>query len=180
MDIAELAQHVRHSPSDHEQRWRLAKKLYKNGQYAAAVEHLQIVRQYRDDKLHVVRFLAATFYRLERYQEAADELADAVAQWPEELTLREQWARALRMAGNARRLGFYGFGAAAHILIQVARRQGREVYAFVRAGDSAAMGFARGLGAAWAGGSDETPPQPLDAGGRHQLPAGPAQQTDTL
>ena len=103
MDIAELAQHVRHSPSDHEQRWRLAKKLYKNGQYAAAVEHLQIVRQYRDDKLHVVRFLAATFYRLERYQEAADELADAVAQWPEELTLREQWARALRMAGHRAR-----------------------------------------------------------------------------
>jgi len=71
--------------------------------------------------------------------------------------------RALTMAGDARRLGIYGFGAAAHIVAQVARHQGRECYAFVRSGDEAAAGFARELGCVWAGGSDETPPVPLDA-----------------
>jgi alcohol dehydrogenase, propanol-preferring len=71
--------------------------------------------------------------------------------------------RALSMAGAARRIGLYGFGAAAHIVAQVARHQRREVYAFTRPGDAAAQAFARGLGAAWAGGSDETPPVALDA-----------------
>jgi propanol-preferring alcohol dehydrogenase len=71
--------------------------------------------------------------------------------------------RALRMAGDARRLGFYGFGASAHILIQVARFQGRQVYAFTRPGDRATQEFARTLGAEWAGGSDERPPVDLDA-----------------
>ena len=71
--------------------------------------------------------------------------------------------RALRLAGDARRLGFYGFGSAAHILIQVARHQGREVYAFTRPGDRAGQDFARRLGAVWAGGSDEPAPDPLDA-----------------
>ena len=71
--------------------------------------------------------------------------------------------RTLRLAGKARRLGIYGFGAAAHILVQIARHQGREVYAFTRPGDIAAQDFARGLGAVWAGGSDETPPEKLDA-----------------
>jgi len=71
--------------------------------------------------------------------------------------------RAYRMAGSARRIGLYGFGAAAHILAQVARHQGREVYAFVRPGDEAAMRFARELGVSWAGGSNEAPPEPLDA-----------------
>ena len=69
--------------------------------------------------------------------------------------------RALRMAGDARRLGIYGFGAAAHIVAQVARFQSREFYAFTRSGDSQA--FARTLGAAWAGSADETPPATLDA-----------------
>lgn len=71
--------------------------------------------------------------------------------------------RALRMAGDAERLGLYGFGAAAHIIAQVARFEGRRVHAFVRPGDRAAAKFARDLGAAWAGGSDEIPPEPLDA-----------------
>jgi len=71
--------------------------------------------------------------------------------------------RTLRLASEARRLGIYGFGAAAHILVQIARHQGREVYAFTRPGDIAAQDFARGLGAVWAGGSDETPPEKLDA-----------------
>ncbi len=71
--------------------------------------------------------------------------------------------RALRMAGDAERLGFYGFGASAHILIQIARYEGREVHVFTRPGDTDAQGFAEGLGAAWVGGSDRMPPGPLDA-----------------
>jgi len=71
--------------------------------------------------------------------------------------------RAYRMAGDGRRLGFYGFGAAAHLLAQVAVHQGREVYAFTRRDDREAMAFARELGAVWAGPSDGAAPVPLDA-----------------
>lgn len=71
--------------------------------------------------------------------------------------------RSLVMAGDAKRLGIYGFGAAAHIVSQVARYQGRELYAFTRPGDVEAQQFARGLGAAWAGDSTAMPPEPLDA-----------------
>ncbi len=70
--------------------------------------------------------------------------------------------RALVKAGEARRLGLYGFGAAAHIIAQVARFQGREVYAFTRPGDAAAQQFARALGASWAGDSGAAPPAELD------------------
>ncbi len=71
--------------------------------------------------------------------------------------------RSYRMAGDGAALGLYGFGAAAHILAQVAAWQGRRVYAFTRAGDTAAQDFARSLGARWAGSSEEMPPEPLDA-----------------
>ena len=71
--------------------------------------------------------------------------------------------RALRMCGDAHTLGLYGFGAAAHIVAQVAVAQGREVFAFVRPGDAQAVRFARERGATWAGSSDEAPPAPLDA-----------------
>lgn len=71
--------------------------------------------------------------------------------------------RALRMAGDADRLGFYGFGSAAHVIAQVARAQGREVFAFTRTGDAEGQRFAQSLGVAWAGGADEAPPAPLDA-----------------
>ena len=71
--------------------------------------------------------------------------------------------RALRMAGDAARLGIYGFGAAAHIVAQVATWQGRRVFAFTRAGDTEAQTFARSLGAVWAGASDAPAPEPLDA-----------------
>jgi len=71
--------------------------------------------------------------------------------------------RALRLAGDARRVGLYGFGAAAHVLAQICVRQGREVHAFVRPGDREAQVFARELGAAWCGESTELPPAPLDA-----------------
>jgi propanol-preferring alcohol dehydrogenase len=71
--------------------------------------------------------------------------------------------RSFRMAGDGKRLGLYGFGAAAHIIAQVALHQGREVYAFVRPGDEKGMQFARSLGVTWAGGSDEHPVSDLDA-----------------
>ncbi|MBS7696318.1 MULTISPECIES: zinc-dependent alcohol dehydrogenase family protein [unclassified Chelatococcus] len=71
--------------------------------------------------------------------------------------------RALVMAGEGKSLGLYGFGAAAHIIAQVAAWQGRAVYAFTRVGDVSTQTFARSIGAIWAGGSDEAPPAPLDA-----------------
>ncbi|MEK1909971.1 MAG: zinc-dependent alcohol dehydrogenase family protein [Pseudomonas chlororaphis] len=71
--------------------------------------------------------------------------------------------RALRMAGNARHLGLYGFGAAAHLAIQVALGRGQQVYAFTRPDDRAGQDYARSLGASWAGSSDQAPPHPLDA-----------------
>jgi propanol-preferring alcohol dehydrogenase len=71
--------------------------------------------------------------------------------------------RSLRMCGDAERLGIYGFGAAAHIVAQVARYQGRRLFAFTRAGDAAAQAFAKGLGAEWTGGSEEPSPEELDA-----------------
>ncbi len=71
--------------------------------------------------------------------------------------------RSLRLAGDAERLGIYGFGAAAHIVAQVARYQGREIFAFTRPGDHEAQEFARALGVAWAGGADARPPGELDA-----------------
>jgi len=71
--------------------------------------------------------------------------------------------RSLTIAGNGKKVGLYGFGAAAHIIAQVAKWQGRSVYGFTRPGDVATQTFARSLGAIWAGGSDEMPPEPLDA-----------------
>ena len=71
--------------------------------------------------------------------------------------------RALLLAGDAERIGLYGFGAAAHIVCQVAVHEGRRVFAFTRPGDEAGGAFARGLGAEWAGGSDERPQEELDA-----------------
>jgi alcohol dehydrogenase, propanol-preferring len=71
--------------------------------------------------------------------------------------------RALSFAGQAQRVGIYGFGAAAHIIVQVARAQGREIYAFTRPGDRSTQAFALELGAVWAGGSDQAAPHPLQA-----------------
>jgi propanol-preferring alcohol dehydrogenase len=70
--------------------------------------------------------------------------------------------RSLKIAGEGRKLGLYGFGAAAHIVAQIARWQRRDVFAITRPGDTAAQEFARTLGAAWAGGSDQEPPETLD------------------
>lgn len=97
-----------------------------------------------------------------RYVFAMDEDADAAALAPL-LCAGLIGYRSLAMAGHAQRLGFYGFGAAAHILAQIAVWQGREIYAFTRPCDGEAQDFARATGAVWAGGSDEATPLPLDA-----------------
>jgi propanol-preferring alcohol dehydrogenase len=91
-----------------------------------------------------------------------DEFSDPIAAAPLLCAGLIGW-RALAAAGEGKRIGLYGFGAAAHIITQVCRWQGREVFAFTRAGDQAAQAFARSLGAVWAGASEEPPPEPLDA-----------------
>ncbi|UWF67516.1 MULTISPECIES: zinc-dependent alcohol dehydrogenase family protein [unclassified Brucella] len=91
-----------------------------------------------------------------------DEAADPVALAPLLCAGLIGW-RSLKKAGEDKRIGLYGFGAAAHIIAQVCRWQGREVYAFTKPGDTEAKDFARSLGAVWAGDSDILPPSPLDA-----------------
>ncbi|MBS0525741.1 MAG: zinc-dependent alcohol dehydrogenase family protein [Proteobacteria bacterium] len=97
-----------------------------------------------------------------RFAFALDGFADPVAAAPLMCAGLIGW-RCLKKAGEGRRVGLYGFGAAAHILTQVCRWQGREVYAFTSPGDSAAQTHARSLGVCWAGGSDQAPPEALDA-----------------
>lgn len=96
-----------------------------------------------------------------RYAFALPEAGDDVATAPLLCAGLIGW-RSLCMAGEGRRIGLYGFGAAAHIIAQVARWQGREVFAFTRPGDFAGQEFARTLGATWAGGADQAPPDRLD------------------
>ncbi len=93
---------------------------------------------------------------------ALDDFADPIAAAPLLCAGLIGW-RSLVAAGQGARIGLYGFGAAAHVIAQVCRWQGRKVFAFTRTGDLAAQSFARSLGAAWAGGSEDTPPQALDA-----------------
>jgi propanol-preferring alcohol dehydrogenase len=97
-----------------------------------------------------------------RFAFALDGFADPVAAAPLMCAGLIGW-RCLKKAGEGRRIGLYGFGAAAHILAQVCRWQGREVYAFTSPGDAAAQAHARSLGVCWAGGSDQAPPAALDA-----------------
>lgn len=99
-DVQDLTQYVEEHPNDHEQRWRLAKKLYNACEYRLALEHLQVLRKEWQEKLHVVRYSAATFYRLGRYEEALRELQYGIATWPNEIGLREQEARVLETAGR--------------------------------------------------------------------------------
>jgi propanol-preferring alcohol dehydrogenase len=96
------------------------------------------------------------------YAFALDDYPDAVAAAPLMCAGLIGW-RSLKKAGEGRRIGLYGFGAAAHIVAQVCRWQGREVYAFTRPGDAQAQAHALSLGATWAGGSHEQPPELLDA-----------------
>lgn len=96
------------------------------------------------------------------YAFVLDSKADPVALAPLLCAGLIGW-RSLKKAGDGKRIGLYGFGAAAHIIAQICRRQGRDVYAFSRPGDEAAQRFALDLGAVWAGGSHERPPVALDA-----------------
>jgi propanol-preferring alcohol dehydrogenase len=91
-----------------------------------------------------------------------DDFADPVAAAPLLCAGLIGW-RSLLAAGEGKRIGLYGFGAAAHVIAQVCRWQGRQVFAFTRAGDLTAQAFARSLGAVWAGTSEDAPPTPLDA-----------------
>jgi propanol-preferring alcohol dehydrogenase len=97
-----------------------------------------------------------------RFTFALGETGDDVALTPLLCAGLIGW-RSLAIAGSGKKIGLYGFGAAAHIIAQVAIRQGRSVFAFTRPGDTGTQAFARQLGASWAGGSDETPPAQLDA-----------------
>jgi propanol-preferring alcohol dehydrogenase len=97
-----------------------------------------------------------------RYAFPLGEVGDDVALAPLLCAGLIGW-RSLVIAGEGKKLGLYGFGAAAHIIAQVAKWEGRSVFAFTRPGDADTQAFARGLGAVWAGGSDEMPPEPLDA-----------------
>jgi propanol-preferring alcohol dehydrogenase len=97
-----------------------------------------------------------------RYAFPLGEVGDDVALAPLLCAGLIGW-RSLGIAGVGKKLGLYGFGAAAHIVAQVAKWQGRSVFAFTRPGDVSTQAFARRLGATWAGGSDEMPPEPLDA-----------------
>ncbi|MBI2434103.1 MAG: tetratricopeptide repeat protein [Candidatus Hydrogenedentes bacterium] len=96
----EIARYVEAHPDNYEQRWRLAKKLYAAWEYRLAVEHLQVLKKEWRRKLNVVRYLSATYYRLGRYDEAIQELREAIQFWPKELGLREQLARVLEVAGR--------------------------------------------------------------------------------
>jgi propanol-preferring alcohol dehydrogenase len=96
-----------------------------------------------------------------RYAFALPDVGDDVATAPLLCAGLIGW-RSLRMAGEGAAIGLYGFGAAAHIICQVARWQGRDVFAFTKPGDVTGQTFARALGAVWTGGSDEAPPVPLD------------------
>lgn len=99
-DIGELTGYVESNPQDHEQRWHLAKKLYMAGDYRSALGHMLILQTNWTPKINVLRYLAATYYRLERYDEALAELRAGIEEWPDESALREQMARVLEVAGR--------------------------------------------------------------------------------
>ncbi len=99
-EMWDIAKYVEEHPDDYEQRWRLAKKLYAAWEYRLALEHLQVLRNEWQKKLNVVRYLSATYYRLGRYDEAMEELREAIETWPQEIGLREQLARVLEIAGK--------------------------------------------------------------------------------
>ena len=101
-EIWDIARYVEANPDDHEQRWRLAKKLYTAWEYRLALEHLQILKNDGQERINILRYLAATYYRLGRYEEATKELHNAIAIWPDEIGLYEQLARVLEIAGDHR------------------------------------------------------------------------------
>ncbi|HOZ47513.1 MAG TPA: tetratricopeptide repeat protein [Candidatus Hydrogenedentes bacterium] len=101
-DMWELASYVEANPNDHKARWTLAKIMYAANEYRLAVEHLQILQNEWPTHLNVVRYLAATYYRLNRFDEAARTLERGIEHWPNEMPLREQLARTLANASRPR------------------------------------------------------------------------------
>lgn len=99
-EMWEISRFVEENPDDYNQRWRLVKKLYAAWEYRLALEHLQILKKEWEPRLNVRRYLAATLYRLGRYDEAIDELEHALETWPKETGLLEQLARVYEVAGN--------------------------------------------------------------------------------
>jgi len=99
-DIGELRRRVEAEPGDHELRWRLAKRLYADSDYREALTHLRILKNEWERKLHVLRYLAASYFRLGRYDEAMGELLDCIETWPREIALREQLAKVYSAAGR--------------------------------------------------------------------------------
>ncbi|HEO72244.1 MAG TPA: tetratricopeptide repeat protein, partial [Candidatus Hydrogenedentes bacterium] len=97
-DLWELEQYCEEHLTDYEQRWRLAKRLYQEKDYRRALEHLQILTKEWTPRVNIIRYLAATQYRLKRYSEAMVVLEKAIEVWPEEVALREQYARVLETA----------------------------------------------------------------------------------
>ncbi len=99
-DVWELAAYVEAHPTNHEQRWRLAKKLYTSFEYRLALEHLLLLKNETEPRENIMRYLAATYYRLGRHEEAVKALEEALAVWPKDVGLREQLARSQAEAGN--------------------------------------------------------------------------------
>lgn len=97
--VWDLVQHVEENPEDYPERWRLAKKLYAAWEYDLALEHLLVLKEEWDRKLNVLRYLAATYYRLGRYEDSIAELKVAIKLWPREMGPREQLARVQEAAG---------------------------------------------------------------------------------
>ncbi len=95
-DMWDIAAHVESHPDDYQQRWRLAKKLYAAHEYRLVLEHLNVLKNEWTPKVNVRRYLAATYYRLGRYSEAIAELEETIAEWPEEIGIREQMAYVLK------------------------------------------------------------------------------------
>lgn len=102
-EVWDIARYVEDHPEDHAQRWRLAKKLYTAWEYRLALDHLLLLKKEGSNRLNVVRYLGATYYRLGRYDEAVKELEEALETWPDELGLREQLARVLEISGSRER-----------------------------------------------------------------------------
>jgi len=96
----ELERYVEAHPEDYAQRWRLAKKLYMESEYRIALEHLLVLKKEWIKKLNVLRYLAATYYRMGRYEDAIAVLDEAIETWPDEVALREQLARVLESSGR--------------------------------------------------------------------------------
>lgn len=99
-DVWDIAQYVEAHPDDYEQRWRLAKKLYLAWEYRLALEHLQVLKNEWEPRPNVRRYLGATLFRLQRYDDAIRELEDAVKQWPDDVPIRQQLARVLEAANK--------------------------------------------------------------------------------